>query len=338
MTLCLPRNTCSWKLAGTDTFRLASKKLLRTWGTNIQNPSKRICQIYLADDGKLLIQPDQSGAEALIVAYLCRKGLFRELFLQKIKSHVFVALHVFADKWQALLPHLNIKSFLETPIADLRKKEGWKELENLIKESDRWEASRRYYFIAKMICHASNYGMKSGMLQMHVLKKSESRVALTKLESETFLGTYHNLFPELHEWHKDTLDILKSTRTLRNLFGFPRYFNGFWNDELFKKAYAFVPQSTVGTITNIAFTNAQNYIEDNGKDWDLLNNKHDSILMQAPIDEVQEAGRVLKGFMEQDLMSFRGEPFKMRSEVQFGTNWAPYDEHKNPLGMKELVL
>ena len=259
MLLAQPRHSCHWKLSGTETFRLSSTKIFNRWGTNMQNPSKDICRVYIADPGKVLVQADQSGAEARVVAYLCDPGNFRDLFIYGIKPHVYVALHVFADTWADRCPDVLIGNFTRSPIKDIKNLTGWKHLDSLIKSSDNWPASKRYYFIAKMICHASNYGMQAREFQLNVLQKSEGKIALTLQQCEKFLSTYHCLFPEIHRWHREVESLLRRTRCLRNLFGYPRTFYGAFTPDLLKQAYAFIPQSTVGTITNIAFTQLQTY-------------------------------------------------------------------------------
>jgi DNA polymerase I-like protein with 3'-5' exonuclease and polymerase domains len=187
-----------------------------------------------------------------------------------------------------------------------------------------------------MICHASNYGMKAGAFQLNVLEKSRGKIALSRQEAEAYLDTYHRLFPEIHEWHDEVTETLSKSKTLYNLFGFPREFTGAIDDNKIKSAYAFVPQSTVGTITNIAFTKLQNYIEDNNLPWDLLANTHDSYMGQCPLGQEQEFARKQKEFIEIELMNFRGEKFRMKSETQCGFNWAPYKKLKNPTGLVEM--
>jgi hypothetical protein len=296
----------------------------------------------VADEGKILVQVDQAGAEALIVAYLCEHGNFRDLFLSGVKSHVFVALRVFEQTWRSKLKKeasagdVDFGNIFAATPGKVRDCKGWKLVDALIKDSDNWPASERYYYIAKMICHAANYGMKAPAFQLNVLQKSEGKIALSKSEAENYLETYHSLFPEIREWHTWTDNELKATRVLRNLQGFPRTFVSAWNDKLLGEALAYVPQSTVGTITNVAYVRLQDYIELHGLKWDLLNNCHDSYLAQVPIGEETEAARVMMNFMQQDLMSPRGEPFKMKSAASIGYNWGNYHEKKNPQGMKEI--
>lgn len=70
------RSSCTYKISGTKTFRLSSSKILGHWGENLQNKEKGMRVMYIPDDGKIFVQVDQSGAEALIVAYLCRNANF----------------------------------------------------------------------------------------------------------------------------------------------------------------------------------------------------------------------------------------------------------------------
>jgi len=299
--------------------------VLGVWGSNLQNVNKDLRAIYKADKDKKLIQVDQSGAEALIVAYLCKPGNFRDLFLYGVKPHVFVALHNFAAKW---LEHgfnkAQIAQALNTPIRELKQLPFWKELDSLIKSSDNWPAQQRYYFIAKMVTHASNYSMRAPTFQVNVLEKSEGKIVLTRQEAEASLDNYHRLFPEIRCWHYEIQEKIIATHTLQNLFGYPREFNGDLTESTFKEGYAFIPQSTVGTITNIAYTRLQTFIEDTGKtQWDLLGNCHDSYLLQVPLEDEQQAGQIAKAYLEQDLISPRGEQFKMKAEVQSGFNWGP---------------
>ena len=325
---CTQRATTGWKLAGTATLRLSSAKLLGNWGTNIQNPNKKTLQIFTADEGKEFGQVDQAGAEALIVAYLTIGKKFRELFLQGIKSHNYVALDIFNPIWKVSFPEA--KYWLELPPAELKKEKRWPEFLKMIKEDE-----KRYY-MAKKTCHASNYAMEAKTFALNILKDSEGKTVLSEKEAAKLLDSYHKLFPEIRVWHLKVQQQLTETRTLRNLFGHPRFFTGNLNHDTWQKAYAFVPQSTVGTITNYAFNKTHDFILKNNLPWDLLNNKHDSLLVQFPEGEAREGIKIIQGFLEQDLVSPRGEKFKMKSEASIGKNWAKYHKDYNPEGLKDV--
>lgn len=307
------------------------------WGSNMQNPSDDICRIYIPDIGKVFIQADQSGAEALIVSYLCRAGNYRELFHQSIKPHSYLALRIFQPQFEAEMGK-SLQEFIDVPIQEFKTLGGWKELLALIKETDSWPHQKRYYHMGKKTIHASSYGMKAPTFQMDLIKESEGKVVLPLKECKRFLDINFTTFPEILEWQLETQQQIRDTRTLYNLQGYPRYFGGVFGDKMYKEAYAYVPQSTVGCITNLAYVEGQDWLDNNHDvDWDLLNNKHDSALLQCPEGEELIAGSWLKGLLERDLVNNRGEKFKMKSEVSCGRNWGKAKD-SNPEGMKEIKL
>lgn len=170
--------------------------------------------------------------------------------------------------------------------------------------------------------NSANYGIKGPTFRMNVLEKSGGQIALSSKDADFFLTFYRGMFPEIPRWNYDTYCIVQKTRTLYNLFGHPRYFGGEQNGEFYRNAYAFVPQSTVGEITHIAFRDLQNYIEKENLDWHLLANTHDSYLMEYKPAEREHALSKMKEFMEQELTSPSGIKFKMGSDSKHGNNWS----------------
>ena len=342
----MPIATTAWHIAGTDTFRLASRKLLENkpfcngYGSNLQNLTDRQSRIFIAPKGKKFISCDQSGAEAFIVSYLCKPGCkYRELFANGIKPHSFVALHIFTKQIEKLWGKGSLDAFTASPISKLRSITGFKELFDFIKSTDGLPPRLRFYFIAKQVCHSSNYDASDSALITNTLQKSDGAIVLTKQEAGLFLDILHNqLFPEIRGcFHKDVELLLRTTRTLRNLFGYPKeYYYSVITPKLLREAYAFIPQSTVATITNIAYTQLQTIIEEEHLlGWDMLNNKHDSVMGQFPEDDIPQAAWLVKSFLEQELVSPYGEKFRMKAEVSIGSNWGKYDSENNPEGLKE---
>lgn len=333
-----PRGTTDFRLGGPVTFRRASKKKFKYWGGNMQNPDKDICGIYWADPGFKLVQADQSGADAYCVAYLCADGKFRSLFKNNVKPHTYLALNLFPDVWRAKLPEIVIDPYLGIDPGMLRHLPDWPKLDKMIRSSDNWPPNQRYYYIGKKICHSANYGMRAGTFQMTLLQESGGLIDISKPESERYMGTYHTLFPEIQcEFQADVRREILDGRTLRTLQGFPRYFGGCINDTFWNEAYSFKPQATVAIITENAYTSMQEFIEDEDLDWHLLNDKHDSLLVEAPEDEALDCARKSKEFMEQELVTPRGEQFKMRCGIQIGYNWKPKSV-TNPDGLDEVTI
>ncbi len=337
-----PRNTCAWGIGTANTFRNESRALFKRGnakgiGTNLQNPSDRICQLYEAQTGYSLVQADQSGAEALIVAYLCRAGNYRMLFDYGIKPHTFIALRAFPSEWYKHFNRDDIDSLCHTSIKNLPYHPKWKEVANFIKDANPVGGQGLQYFLGKKAAHSFNYQKQPGTFIFDILKESEGKIVLSLKEGQYIYGIYHSLFSEIQEWHREQAAYLRTTRELRNLFGFPRKFYGPFTDKFFREAISFIPQSTVGTITNLAFCEVQKFIEENNLDWNMLNNKHDSIMLEAPESEALIAAEILQASLKKDLVSPTGVKFQMRSEVSIGKNWSKCSK-SNPDGLKEVKI
>ena len=327
------------------------------------------CSYYMASGGdisvfteeeratlRVLVNSDQSGAEALAVAYLCRDGNFRQLFKSGVKAHVYVAMHVFADVWKKKMKEshitgdipIDIDAMCNTPIKDLKSNPYWHDLDLLIKDSDNWPMNERYYYLAKQTCHSANYGITAPPFRMNILEKSGGKILISKEESERFLLTYRALFPEIQEWHESVKRQVEETHMLYNLHSHPYTITTHHvEDSQWKELFAWIPQSTIGMITNIAFARMQEYIESNGRDWDNLLNGHDAITGQCPIGEEKELAAKQQEFIAQEFISpVDGVHFRMKSESQYGFDWAPMKQHEengkmvivNPCGLREVKL
>lgn len=185
--------------------------------------------------------------------------------------------------------------------------------------------------------NSGNYGIREATFVENMLAKSGGKVNLSLADGAKFLSTYRDVaFPELHSFHRYVDRQIEDKQELRNLFGYPRKFRSLMFDS--KEAYAFIPQSTVGCITNLAVIEMQKWIDANLSSAIILNNCHDSYLVQAPTEKITEVARKMKEFIEIEMVAPRGEKFRMRSEASVGTNWGPYHEKKNPNGLKEVKV
>lgn len=343
------RNSCVFKVAGTTPFRLASTKLFGKWGSNMQNIEKGLRRIYVPDPGKIFAQIDQSGADALIVAYCGVAGNYRELFIHGIKPHTYMAMNLFADIWPKKMleyrlisspSEFDIQELIKCKISELKNHPHWQNLANLIKDSDDWSLSERYYYLGKQTEHSSNYGINPPMFRMNVLEKSGGKIVISKEDSERFLDVKHSLFPEIKgSYQKYVERCAKDNKILYNLHGHPYQITDYEIGETeLKELYAWIPASTVAEITNIAYSDMYSYIVREGKQWDLLSNTHDSYLLQCPESEAIECGTKAAEFMQQEFTSpIDGAKFQMKSEVQVGYNWSPA-KASNPSGLRTIKV
>lgn len=324
------RFTCAYNLAGTTTMRKSSRKLLsrkksKSWevltniGDNAQNFEKQLRKVIISDKGKIFVQIDEKGADALIVAYSCRAAKFRDLFIYGVKPHTFVALHLFKEVW-AGMPTIDNKDLIQALVSEIKNLKhlpGWKNIAEIIAASDNWTDKPRYYYIAKQTCHSSNYDIKARTYRINILLKSDGTVALTHQECVSNIEGYRGLFNEIPDWHNETVIELRRTSILRNMFGHPRVFTSFIEPSMYKEAYAFGPQSTVAQIISYAAVEIQEGL-DSGKypsDLDLLQDNHDSLLTQCFPHNRDLVGKILQQHVNRKMTNSRGEVFHMQSEL-----------------------
>jgi DNA polymerase I-like protein with 3'-5' exonuclease and polymerase domains len=172
---------------------------------------------------------------------------------------------------------------------------------------------------------------------MNALKDSAGLLSLSYDECRRYLDTYKKLFPEVVAWQGHIELVVTHERRLTNLLGVYREFHRQITDSYIRDAISWIPQSTVGGITNNACIKLQDFIETNRKAWHLLSNKHDSYMSDVLDErEVPECIEVMRKFMEVSLVGRFGDKYTMRTGISVGKVWAAWDEKKCPNGMKEI--
>lgn len=130
-------------------------------------------------------------------------------------------------------------------------------------------------FWGKKANHALNYdmGFRSFALIYEIPEK----------EARFIVSAYHTAYPGIKQYYEWVQNQLR-TRTLTNPFGRKRKFMGRWGHDLFKEAYSWIPQSTVADKINrdgvLFIYNNQQWF----RHAELLNQVHDSVVFQIPLD------------------------------------------------------
>jgi len=168
--------------------------------------------------------------------------------------------------------------------------------------------------IGKMIRHATNYSAGPGVLA--------NGLGVKVAEAKQLLEQYHNACPMLRLWHKKIQKQLEYNRTLVNLLGRKHVFMERWGDNLFRSAYSFMPQSTVGDLLNTALIRLY---QQHGNWMTIYLQLHDAIYVVVRNSEV---GKAIGAMRETMLIPLQHEGHEFTIDVDFsiGKSWGEMEE------------
>ena len=251
-------------------------------GSNVSTEEEKqfhvnVRKIFVADEGKVLIEADKKQGEVMIVAWLANELRMKEVFKSGGDIHRKNAGYIFR------------------------------------KSEDSVTSNERY--LAKRMVHASNYGMGSNTMAAYCgMSKNEAQVAQKR---------YFEAFPNILSWQSKVREEVKKTRVLTNPFGRRRVFFDRMGKDLFKEAYAFVPQSTLVDDVNRSMIQIFYIAEPN---LQILHHGHDSLLFQIWKSKVEWAVEVIKKNLELPFIC-GGEVLKIPVEIKVGENWGEMLTH-----------
>ena len=228
------RIRCSYNIAGTETFRLASSTDAFDFGTNLQNVTSgttngdftipNLRKLFCVDKGFTGGEFDLKAADAQVVA-------------------------AEAEEWELLE--------ILKPGSDFNLHDY---------NVSRWKLPRH---ICKGVVHGTNYGVSAfGMARTF---------GLSVKQSQFLIDDWFTRYPGIKGWQDQVLHSLMTTRQVKNKFGYSRfYFDRI--DKLLPQALAWIPQSTIGLVTNLGIRRA---LAAHNRIQFLLQN-HDASFFQWP--------------------------------------------------------
>lgn len=273
---------------GTETLRFSSGKDAWGYGLNAQTLPKKFKTMFVAPPGKQWLQLDLKQAESRFVAYdSCDVELIRMLEAGE-DIHSRVAAEIFGCS-----------------------------VEQVIQEKEAGDPSKRQ--LGKKSGHGANYSMKENTFIDSCLKEMD--LVLPYSLAHRTLEAYHTLFPNIRMWHSKIKETLYRERKLTNPFGWERYFYGRMDDNTFREAYAFRPQSTIPMITNHLMLRLCDERREGKVNFELCLQVHDSILMLVNAMELPKIAE-----FAQDLDNWHPElilpagALRIPVDIEHGTN------------------
>ena len=288
-----------------STWRLNSKESAFGGGGNLQNIPVRteegrlVRKLFIPDEGKVLLACDLSQAEARVVTWESEDLPKIEQFLAGLDVH-----------WE------NARGLFSMPdTVPYNPKALWKDF--FTRQS---HTLKEYRDIGKTVVHAANYGMGPRMLQTILARQG---FILEYGTCKDLLSAYLSKNPFLGSWHHGIREEIKSRRILVSSFGRKRMFLGRLNDNLWRAAYAFSPQNTVGEMLQVSIQRIWNecpYI-------DPLLNVHDEIVAQVYPEDIPRAMIDIRERMEIPLTIHHRELI-IPCDFKTGLSWGQLKEIK----------
>jgi hypothetical protein len=287
---------CNYNVAGTLTGRRGSRKHTFGFGNNAQNFPKHSDIAFLfrkcliARPGNIFLMVDQMQAEDWPVSALANN------------------LRALDELRQGIDRHTNLASAIFNIPVPTRTKQEWK------------DSMERY--LGKKTRHASNYEMGPGRMSDALAQEGYS---YSTKECKVLLDRVAQIDPNVKlVFHRYVQDCVSKTRILRTPepFARERQFlsarpNDF-NSSVFKEAYAYIPQSTVGDNTGVAVLDMEaSYPQE---ERFIVQEGHDSIVQDVedkPETIYRQLMRVDKAF-DREITFHNGIKLKIPIEAELG--------------------
>jgi len=268
----------------------SSKSIILPYGSgNLQNIPYVARQMYTAPSGWKIIQSDYSQAEAVVVAYLIGDQKLKRMFKESFGlSH--------SEKKIYDIHKLTISQILNLPMEDVTPEQRQ---------------------IGKTIRHATSYSAGPQVLA--------NRLGIKLGAAKTLMNLYHNANPALRLWYQAIQQQLKLTRTLINLLGRKHRFLDRWGDSLFRSAYSYIPQSTIGDLLNTALKRLYDMLPSISHEIIILLQLHDAIYTMVEEQYVDETVKLMREAMIIPLY-YGNEEFTIDCDFKVGDSWAEGEE------------
>lgn len=305
------RYPSSFNVGAAWTGRFSSSKNPYGLGGNLQNVAPRHRRVFIADPGMEIGYADYMQGESNIVAHLSGDPKY-------IEAHRLGDVHTYVTRY--IWPELPWTGDLK-----LDKK--------IAKQNPPWDLAEGhdYRFQCKRIQHGSNYGLTPFGISMI----AEIPLAAAKNAYERYMSEF-DYIPAWQDWvrgqvhdHRPLVNPLGRTISL---------FGRSWDKGTWRQGLAFLPQSLLADINDIALIRAWLVLEEEG--LQLLAQVHDALLHQYPAGDYALERRLLQLMrIPIPVTDFQGTTRIMTIGVETATgkNWGHVSKD-NPYGIDEAPM
>lgn len=283
----------SFLIHGTATGRLSARE------PNLQNQPKSVRYVFVAPEGRVLIEGDYSNLELRVLAYVTEEPFLIDAFAKGQKIH-----------------KINCKLF-------------W----NIEEDDPSWE---KKYRVTKSVIFGSNYG--GGLQGLYKRAMADvPGMELSFQKFSAIVNAYFSKMSRYSGWQQSVRDTVtgrsKQTvtwgglRWISNAFGRKRFFLGSL-DEIEREALNTPIQGTAGDIANAALVGIdQVLLGRQDLEASIVCTVHDSILVECPKEKAQIVQKIMKDQMEREFL-INGQKRRFPVDFKVGVNWGEMIESK----------
>lgn len=268
----------------------------------------------------MLLSFDLSGADWVTTAFCCRDPAMLEVARSKQSPHPITGSRITGlTVDQVMAEHKLIGNKIDPiEIADLRRTH----LPDIVSQATFLPRTMSIRQMAKKANHGLNFrlGYKSFALRNEMDERDALKV----------VDLYRKkAYPGLLRWYNELDEQIRKTRTLENCFGRKVYFSGAMNDDTFREATAFIPQSTTFDVCGRAM---QLYMRDDSAAFTpafLLMQVHDSLVFDYRSHDfsiMAEFCRKLALDYMSPTLCYHGENYTLDVSMKAGMTWGSLKE------------
>jgi uracil-DNA glycosylase family 4 len=240
------------------------------------------------------------------------RGPMRRMFVPDSASDVFIKVDLSQAEnrfvmWDAHVERI-ISRYVNDPTFDVHR---WNAAENIFHVNES-EVTKEMRNIAKAGVHGGNY---------HLGHRTAAAIyKMSVADAKRALEGYQNALPELNAWWERIQQEVLRSRVLTSPLGRRRMFFGRVDDDMFRSAYAFRPQSHVGDLINRAFALATLVLK--AERCEPRIQMHDEIVFNCPKESLSEALPKIKALLEIPTF-FEGisDPLIIPGDFAVGDSW-----------------
>jgi DNA polymerase I-like protein with 3'-5' exonuclease and polymerase domains len=297
------RYASSFNIGAAWTGRQSSSKNPYGEGGNAQNVAPRHRLILTADPGKELVYADLKQAESNVVAHISGDATY-------IDAHLSGDVHTYVAR--LVWPELPWNGDLKKDKAIAKRLPEWDNVEG-----------HDFRFQAKRIQHGSNFGLTPPGISM--IARIPIKQAYKAQEN------YFDEFPFIRGWQQGVAQTIKEHKPLVNILGREiTLFGRPWDPHTVKQGLAFIPQSSVADIVNLAMLRIWRTLDP--EVLELLSQVHDALIAQYKVEN-REVLHKMKALMEIPI-PVNGRIMIIQPEIAYGRNWG-HRSDDNPNGIWE---